>query len=120
MVHHISLGAETLPAALRALEGSMVVVHPHVNRQVMSVVERFFAGGHSANKVSPRLVVGKVNLQELRTSELFLAGLVAALKDLCASLVLQGRISSIVSLKTHLSLPLAIEGEGRRVGVRVF
>lgn len=118
MVHHISLGAETLPAALRALEGSMVVVHPHVNRQVMSVVERFFAGGHSANKVSPRLVVGKVGLQELRTSELFLAGLVATLKDLCVSLVLQK--SSIVSLKTHLGLPLAIEGEVRRVAVRVF
>ena len=63
-------------------------------------------------------MVGKVSLQELKTSELFLAELVAALKGLCASLELHR--SSILSLKTYIGLPLGVEREVRRVTQRVF
>lgn len=87
----------------------------------MSVVERFFARGHCANKVSPRLVVGKVSPQELRISELFLAGLVAALKGLCASLGLHR--TSVFSFKAHFGLQGIERGLKRvagRITVRVF
>jgi len=73
MVHHVALGAETLPAVLRALEGTVVVVHTHMNRQVMPVVERFFAGRNSADEVGTRLVVGQVSLEELQAPKLLLA-----------------------------------------------
>ena len=86
MVHHVALGAETLPAVLRALEGAVVVMDTHVDGQVMPVVERFFAGGHSADEVSARLVVGQVSLEELQAPKLLLAGFIAAPDHLCAAL----------------------------------
>ena len=65
MVHHIALGPEALPTVLRAVEGAIVVVHPHVDGQVVPVVERFLTSWHSADKFCPRLMVGQVGLEVL-------------------------------------------------------
>jgi hypothetical protein len=88
VVHHVALGAETLSAVLGALERAVVVVHTHVDGQVMPVVKGFLARGHSADKVSARLVVGQVSLEELQAPKLLLAGFIAAPEHLCAALMI--------------------------------
>ena len=65
VVHHVALGAEALPTVLRTIERAVVVVYPHVNGQVVPVVERFLTGWHSADKLCSRLMVGQVSLEVL-------------------------------------------------------
>ena len=38
MVHHVAFGAEALAALLGAVEGPVVVVHPHMDGQIVSIV----------------------------------------------------------------------------------
>ena len=65
VVHHVAFGPEALSAVLRAVKGTVVVVHPHVDGQVVPVVERFLTGWHSADKLCSRLMVGQVSLEVL-------------------------------------------------------
>ena len=39
VVHHVSFRPEALSAVLGALKGAEVVVHAHVNGQIVSIVE---------------------------------------------------------------------------------
>ena len=43
VVPHISLGPEALPAALRALEGALIVMDPHMDAQILFLTEGFTA-----------------------------------------------------------------------------
>ena len=63
VVHHVALRPEALPAVLWALERPVVVVHAHVHGKVVPVVERLATGGHWADKICPKLVIGQVGLQ---------------------------------------------------------
>ena len=65
VVHHVTFGPEALSTVLWALEGAVVVVHPHVDGQVMSVVKGFPTGWHSADEFRPRLMVSQVGLEVL-------------------------------------------------------
>jgi hypothetical protein len=51
VVHHVAFGAEALAAVLRALERPVVVVHAHVHRKVVSVVERLAARRYRTHEV---------------------------------------------------------------------
>ena len=98
MVHHVAFGAEALATVLRASEGAVVVVHAHVHRQIVAIVERFSAGGHWADEICPQLVVGQVSLQMASRLELLIAALKGALKDLARLLLLAGRPLAAESL----------------------
>ena len=65
VVHHVSFGPEALSTVLWAFEGAVVVVHPHMNGQVVPVVEGFSTCWHSADEFCPRLMVGQVGLEIL-------------------------------------------------------
>ena len=43
VVPHVSLGPEALPAALRALEGALIVMDPHMDAQILFLTEGFTA-----------------------------------------------------------------------------
>ena len=43
MVTHVALGAETLTAALWALEGSLIDVDPHMDAKILFLTEGFAA-----------------------------------------------------------------------------
>ena len=44
MVTHVALGAETLTAALWALEGSLIDVDPHMDAKILFLTEGFATG----------------------------------------------------------------------------
>ena len=82
MVHHVSFGTEALSAVLRAVEGAVVVVHPHVDGQVMPVVEWFLTCWHSADEFRPRLMVSQVGFEVLWGAKFLPTGGVGALVNL--------------------------------------
>ena len=47
MVTHVPLGPEALTASLRALEGSLVDMDPHVDAQILFLTEGFTASWES-------------------------------------------------------------------------
>ena len=65
MVHHVTFGAEGLPAVLGAVKRPVVVVHSHVDCQVVPVVKALSTVRDRANENCTRLVIGKVRLQIL-------------------------------------------------------
>lgn len=65
MVHHVTLGAEALAACLGAVERPVVIVHSHMDGQVVPVVEGLLAVRHRADEICPRLMVCKVSLKVL-------------------------------------------------------
>lgn len=86
VVHHVTLGSEALTAVLRAVERPVVVVHPHVDRKIVSVVEVLLAFGHRANKLCSRLVVCQMSLQVLTRLEFLRTVSEGALEDLWLTL----------------------------------
>ena len=82
VVHHVTFGPEALSTVLWAFEGAVVVVHPHVDGQVVPVVEGFPTCRHSADEFCPRLMVGQVSLEVLLGAEFFPTGGVSALEYL--------------------------------------
>ena len=82
MVHHVAFGAEALAALLGAVEGPVVVVHPHMDGQIVSIVEALLTIGHRADEIGPRLVVCKVSLKVLAGSKFLRAGAECALEAL--------------------------------------
>ena len=65
MVHHVAFCSETLSAFLGALEGANILVHAHMYGQIVSVAERFLAGGHGADEICPGLMVGQMGSKVL-------------------------------------------------------
>jgi len=49
-----------------------------MDREVVPVVEGFLAGGHRANEIGLRVVVGQVSLEVLARAELLVTGAVSA------------------------------------------
>ena len=86
MVHHVTLGSEALTAVLRAVERPVVVVHSHVDRKIVSIVEVLLAFGHRANKLCSRLVVCQMSLQVLARLEFLRTIAKRAPEDLCLRL----------------------------------
>lgn len=82
VVHHVALSAEALAAVLGAIERPVVVVYAHVDRQVVPVVERLLAGGHSADEVCPRLMVSEMSFEVLAGAEFLGASAECALEYL--------------------------------------
>ena len=58
VVHHVTFGAEALPAVLGAVKRPVVVVHSDMNRKIMPIVEALSAACDWANENCSRLVVG--------------------------------------------------------------
>lgn len=83
VVHHVTLGSEALTAVLRAVKRPVVIVHPHVDRKIVSIVEVLLAFGHRANKLCSRLVVCQMSLQILTRLEFLRTVTKGALEDLC-------------------------------------
>ena len=69
VVHHVTLGAEAFAAVLRAVERALIIVQPHVDHQVVSVVEALFAIRFTADKLGLREMVSHVRLQILSGAE---------------------------------------------------
>lgn len=81
VVHHVAFSAEALAAVLGAVEGPVVVVYPHVDGQIMPIVEGLLAGGHSAYKICSRLMVCKVSLEILTGPKFLRAGAESAAEN---------------------------------------
>ena len=62
MVHHVTFGAEGLPAVLGAVIRSEVVVHSIVDCEVVPVVKALSTARDRASESCSRLVIGKVGL----------------------------------------------------------
>lgn len=85
MVYHVALGTEAFTTLLGALERTRIVVHPHVDRQIMMIVELFFTSRNGAENVLSRQMVCHVGLHILLLPEFFCAIFVRASKQLCRS-----------------------------------
>ena len=124
VVHHVAFRPEALSAVLRAVKGTVVVVHPHVDGQVVPVVERFFTCWHSADEFCPRLMVSQVGLEVLLGAKFLTTGGVCALVNL--RFVVGGRyrdqtlpILAMEALSGHLSVVKELIA-GARVLVRAL
>ena len=69
VIHHVAFGPEALAAVLRTVKGPLVIVQPHVNHQVVPIVEAFSAFGLSADELGFRKVVGHVSVKILSPAE---------------------------------------------------
>ena len=50
VIHHVALGPEALSTILRAVIRPVIVMNTHVDKQIVPIVERLEAVGHSAYK----------------------------------------------------------------------
>ena len=82
VVNHVALGAETLAALLRALEGPLVVMDPHMDVQNMAIVELFTTTFNRADNILSTGVVRHMRLHVLQLLECLGAAFVAALEQL--------------------------------------
>ena len=87
VVNHVTLGAEALAAVLGAFEGAQVVMHTHVHRQVVPVVENLVTTGDWAGEVRPALVVREMSLETALEVKLLLAAWMGALEGLLGRLI---------------------------------
>ena len=85
MVYHVTLCTEALSTLLGALKRSRVVVNPHVNRQIMAIVELLLTCLDRAENVLSGKVVGHVGLHVLLLPEFFCTAFVRTLEELHGS-----------------------------------
>lgn len=62
VVHHITLGSEAFTTVLRAVKRPVIVMHPHVDRKIVAIIEALLAIGLWAKELCSRLMVRQVCL----------------------------------------------------------
>lgn len=93
VVHHVSLGSEALPTVLRAVEWPVIVVHAHMDRKIVSIIETLLAIRHRAEELCSRLVVCQMSFQVLTRPKFLSTAAIGALEDFWIALGLAERDS---------------------------